>query len=120
MCNVPVVLRSILLRTQLEPRAYVYGICAELDREGLTQSGRLQALFRAWPKYSGNPEYPVPWPAGVSTVYEGYSVPCRSPQNAYLWGVLKPYRWDASHPYGQLRRELAQFVIDNWVIPDVN
>jgi len=77
------------------------GICIQLehllahvrDKEGW--SSKIKALFAAWPRYSGNIDYPVPHPA-------------KDPQQAYN---ETENMWNRRTKYGQARWDLLEFCI---------
>lgn len=77
---------------------YGVGICGNLSHGGLAgdePDDVLEEAFRAWPKFSGNADYPVPSPEhGLSN------------EGAYLFLNL----WDGE--YGKLRLELLDFCIE--------
>ena len=76
--------------------SYPCGIKVMANPDGLKPW--LTAKFKQWPKFSGSSTYPVPGVfASSATAFE-----CARPTEM----------WSPSHPYGALRRELLQFLID--------
>lgn len=78
-----------------------FGVCSMAERceeasrplsNNLTRW--LPDAFRKWPKFSGDIHYPI---LGSSEYYT-----CMTPFEM----------WSPSHPYGALRRELLEFLID--------
>lgn len=94
---VKIALLKALIKTKDSPRP-TWGICQNVDRNILIDLGGyancLTELFKSWPKYSGNPSYPVPLP--------GYEYP----DNAYNDIDML---WEGA--YGDLRRELLDHCI---------
>ena len=86
--------------SDIEPHMRDQGLCRCL-LAGNWSGGPFYArqVFQQWPKYSGDPTYPVPCPYGQ-----------RNPIDAYSHGV----RTDSMYtgPYGELRKELAAFIAD--------
>lgn len=72
------------------------GICTQLGEAGDPRRRAFSALATAWPKHSGDSEYPVPAPDGVE-----------SP--AYVYHTQGDM-WVGK--YGDLRMELLDFVIN--------
>ena len=69
----------------------------------------LNAAFSAWPRYSGNPEYPVPAPNQRA---EGLDVDTtlvwRAAVTSYREAAANRSMWLADTEYGQLRRDLLE------------
>lgn len=58
-----------------------------------------QEIFKSWPEFSGNPEYPVP--------DEHFMDPCTA------YNLYSPaQRWSHTHPYGQARWRLIGHMIE--------
>lgn len=72
------------------------GICFGLN--GAIRD-EFKALCKQWPKYSGDPEFPVPFPSG--TPREGY--------------IGTPNLWAGE--YGELRRELLAWALGLTIKP---
>lgn len=71
------------------------GICGNLSTEVLhTNRETLFSLFRTWPKFSGEKDYPVP-ATGPCTAKEQY--------------IARESMWEG--PYGDLRKELLTHCI---------
>lgn len=80
----------------IKPYDEEHGLCACLEEKGL-KIPRLSQIFESWDKCSGNTIYPVPDP-------EGETDSCTKYRNTSdMWGGK----------YGELRKELCQFIADN-------
>lgn len=77
------------------PNGICLGVCKQSAYE-------LQIIFPTWPKYSGNLAFPVP--AQIENRY------WNGPGAAYLATTPKQ-KWNKKTEYGQLRRELLDFLI---------
>lgn len=105
------ILHTALVKIQLNPPSSVFGICSELkeyidgdiryefvcDASGMDYDETVSEAFQAWPKYSGDAVYPVPCPD------------LGSPMSAFS---RSRKMWDATDPYGALRLELLDFMIN--------
>lgn len=96
-------LHEALLSVKERPKNI--GICNQiLDRLPSSLSNReftnavdtLDALMRQWPKYSGDPEFPVPHPS-------------KEASEAYLGCADK---WSKRSAYGRARWELLDYLIE--------
>ena len=76
--------------------SHTCGIMAMANPDGLKPW--LTAKFKQWPKFSGVVSYPVPGVFASSATAFASASPAQM--------------WSPSHPYGALRRELLQFLID--------
>lgn len=84
------------------------GICATLEHEvkGHTWwqiEDELAYGFQEWPKFSGNNAYPVPGRNDDGEEIHHAIAFCESSDEAM---------WSGNHPYGALRLELLDFLID--------
>lgn len=86
------------IREQPNPRI---GICHQLDAQSCSDESadywrsRLRGLFRRWPQFSGNADFPVPHPTKPACI--AYN----STQNM----------WDRRTKYGRARWDLLEFCI---------
>lgn len=86
---------------------YNYGICGALGN-----CAYIMHLFPMWEKWSGCFSYPVPDPLWKKEMYASHMpVPASSAANIYKRTGPKA-KWDKNHPYGKLRRELLDFLIE--------
>lgn len=87
-----------------------FGICRMLDRycaykaydeetKGLLQK-ELHDRLIDWPKFSGNPSFPIPNPKGNNHILDA--------QNAYFEANNQ---WDINTEYGRLRREAVKWLM---------
>ena len=94
------------VRDDYHNRAYDFdeyvGICSNVNRAlymlelyGVSHNKELGKLFKTWPKYSGDPDYPVPCPVNDFSAQEAYN----------LAGGM----WDGK--YGELRVQLLNHCI---------
>lgn len=107
---------SALKAMQIKVRDPRQGICSNLDwqlwmafgsgvdHESYLGNGELASsiipdLSQKWPKFSGFPAYPVPVPEGSNPLYT-----CMEMYDSVL------NKWEGE--YGELRRELLQFLIE--------
>lgn len=65
----------------------------------------LHVMFRAWPRFSGYPGFPVPAPGR-------HKDPRYAAAMAYSEEVL--HKWDRRRAYGKARLELCRFIAENW------
>ena len=72
------------------------GLCSCLSEEGL-KIPRLSRIFESWSKYSGDIAFPVPDPEGRGDAYTKYR------QAGDMW----------EGDYGDLRKELCQYLADH-------
>lgn len=99
--------KESLLEALIATREYPIlhsGICANAMQRIQAKQGyrsaavrELQLLFRAWPEFSGDIDYPVPSPFAN-----------RSPEQAYDHAGLRPW---GNGVYGKARRRLLEFCI---------
>lgn len=100
-------LRWIRLKIRLGMR-YNYGICGALGN-----CAYIMHLFPMWKKWSGCFSYPVPDPLWKNKTY-AHRMTISTKQaaaNIYKQSSYKA-KWDKNHPYGKLRRELLDFLIE--------
>lgn len=78
-----------------------HGICVAVQDEGGSEDemGELINLYCRWPRYSGDPAFPVPAPDGGCLV------------GAYA-DAGPDVVWNPEHPYGAARRELLNWCIE--------
>lgn len=93
------ILHAALIKAAFGPKKY--GICSHvLEHAPIGQhtvyARILRDLMETWPKYSGNPYYPVPHPI-------------HHPEFAYDAAYNK--RWDPTTEYGANRLELLEYLI---------
>ena len=67
----------------------------------------VDSITQKWPKYSGNPAYPVPDP---ECVYKAEHLRAEAASRAYAQGAHKGNLY--SGKYGKLRMQLAAFIAD--------
>lgn len=84
----------------------ILGICFHLDHRMQRADIKgyeplLYTAFQAWPKFSGQKTWPVPCPMG------------ESPEQAYS-SAGSHTMWNAKDPYGALRLELLDFLIEHF------
>ena len=81
-----------------------FGICKELLHRNaslyLDAARWLERLWKKWPKFSGNPRFPIPSPD------------TGPPGSAFYQGVDEGTNWDKRTKYGRLRWELLDFLIE--------
>lgn len=65
-------------------------------------SVRIHYLSQAWPKYSGNPNFPVPSPIEGQTPVEAFDAAVH----------VRGRMWSKKKPYGMMRWELLEFLIE--------
>lgn len=102
--------------SDLESRRISDGICGLLDNLLDTRHhilndidiGILKQLWKEWPKYSGNCNFPVPSPATVGNKGLIDSLVYSFAESAY-WSLTN--RW--SGDYGTMRKELLLFLIES-------
>lgn len=75
-----------------------FGICFQITHTN--NYVYTKRLMRQWPKYSGDSDYPIPDPDGIEDPSVYYS---RSGSSAM---------WNKEHPYGALRHELLDYLIE--------
>lgn len=75
-----------------------YGICNNLHFEGSTKF--LRECFKSWEHYSGDDTYPVPDPDNMGCPEAAYRIYHTVHESMY------------SGPYGELRRDLAQHILN--------
>lgn len=101
------IVHATLVGLKRQPPRSVLGICFHLDfqmrRTGYegNHDRLLNAAFQAWPKFSGQKSWPVPCPNGGA------------PEVAYS-SAGKHVMWNAQEPYGALRLELLDFLIEHF------
>ncbi len=88
--------KMLSMRADGYPECAVVGLCSNLSTGYYADELWLQEAFRAWPKFSGEIQYPVPHPT-------------QSPEQAYL-GSCDP--WGRENEYGRNRWELLDFLIE--------
>lgn len=98
MSSIKSILHEALLKVKDDPDQRL-GICTNVDNhihpnDSLAVDQLLKRLFVKWPKFSGDVVYPVPSPSAGE-----------SPKRAFEMS-----RWVG--PYGDLRRELLDFLIE--------
>lgn len=99
-------LRWLRLKIRLGMR-YNYGICGALG-----SCADIMHLFPLWEKWSGCLSYPVPDPVQYNKIYARRSnIARQGAANIYKWSGYRA-KWDKNHPYGKLRRELLDFLIE--------
>ena len=77
-----------------------FGICGYVSRAGYPKS-EIQNRAKRWPKYSGNPWFPVPSP-----------VPGTSPEAFYISSSdARMNLWDRNTDYGASRWQLVNYII---------
>lgn len=76
-----------------------FGICSNAVLRDDDITIELTYIFTRWPKYSGNPKYPIKAPNSQD-----------SERGIYAWAVDYDKMWLGS--YGDLRIELLDFCID--------
>lgn len=114
---------ALLRLRNLGPQLALCGICANLEcylqdifeEKGLDLDADVLArqlmlyTARKWPKHSGCNTYPIPhpdWGRAESTEFEYTD----AAHTAYT--CLKDDAWDRTKPYGALRYELLNFLIE--------
>lgn len=117
----PAQVLSALKTIQVKPRKPQYGICNNLDWQLTIELGDtlvheyclangepayclINELSKKWPKFSGIPSYPVPVPDSLKPHYAREGIPCEAIYDSQL------NKWEGE--YGELRRELLQFLIE--------
>lgn len=85
-----------LIRIRDNPPHYG-GICSVLQ---VSDRMLTHKLMREWPKFSGNPTFPVPHPT-------------KDPEIAYI----EDYLWDLDTEYGRNRMELVNWLISQLAPP---
>jgi len=101
---------SALLQIKKDgPPELFHGICCavatilERDVDSYEVVTALLPGFEAWPKYTTRPNYPIPGRTG-----EGEDM---SPSAAFIF-TPDANMWNPEHPYGALRLELLDFLIE--------
>lgn len=89
-------MRTIIGEGKYSP---TWGICSHICAS-FVQFHQLEGLWRKWPKYSGDPLYPVP----------GTGVNKDSCNRAYREAYLNGSMWTGD--YGALRLELLHYLIE--------
>lgn len=99
------------------PNTLYCGICANLDWQldkneefewgsSITTDNLLRQGFKAWPRFSGDVQAPVPAPEDALP----------SERDPYTYYINLPHigevYWDRETPYGQARWELLDFLIE--------
>lgn len=117
-------IHKALLRLRDEgPKSPTVGICDNLEEfldEMFEEDGKddnAEKVVRdlmlytgnKWPKHSGCNTYPVPHPDADPSYHSFHEVTDLA-NTAY--STLKKYAWDANHPYGKLRAEFVEFLIE--------
>jgi len=99
-------IHAALVDLKNNPPRSCLGICFHVDvRMGRANvrghDSLINDAFSAWPKYSGLKAWPVPCPQG------------NDPEQAYSLAG-KSVMWNPEHPYGALRLELLDFMIEHF------
>jgi hypothetical protein len=117
-------IHKALLRLRDEgPKTPCVGICGNLEEfldemfEEDDKDGNAEATVRSlmlykgtkWPKHSGCNTYPVPHP-DADPSYHTFEECTDLANSAYH--TLKRHAWDTNHPYGKLRAEFVEFLIE--------
>lgn len=85
----------------INPNTATSGICRELDLFNGAEIKLLHALFKIWPEYAGDYDFPIKSPAYLKPISK----------NAYLIYRGSSLMWHPKTIYGAARRRLWAFCI---------